>query len=318
MNAPVRTGAALAAILLAVGEHLKHLGIGFLMGSADVVPGVSGGTVALVSGIYARLIDAIRDAARSGAWLLRGRARDGTRGLREVDWALVVPLLIGIGVAVLSLASVVEHLLEDEPVKLGGLFFGLVGGSVVVARGLLRRPDRSHLLIVVVTAVVLFVALGLRTNTTAEAAEAATAPLWAFPASGAVAICAMILPGVSGSFLLVMLGMYGDVLGAVNQRDLLPLALFLAGCVVGLALFSRLLAWLLDHHHDEVVAAMIGLMLGSVRILWPWPGGTSTTELAVPSGDVVVPIALGIGGFLLVLLLGRLGAVREEPVPHPG
>lgn len=298
--------------------HLKHLGVGFLMGSADVVPGVSGGTVALVCGIYARLIDAIRDGARALGWILRGRLGEGIRGVRDVDWALLVPLLLGIATAVLSLASVIEHLLEDEPVKLGGLFMGLVAGSVVVARGLLKQPERSHLVIVAVSAVVLFVGLGLRTETTAEAAEVTTAPLWAFAASGAVAICAMILPGISGSFLLVMLGMYGDVLGAVNDRSLLPVALFIAGCVVGLALFSRLLAWLLDHHHDRVVAAMIGLMLGSVRILWPWPAGTATTELGAPSGDVIVPVALALGGFVFVLALGRLGAVREEPVPHPG
>lgn len=300
------------------GKHLKHFGVGFLMGSADVVPGVSGGTVALVCGIYARLVDAIRDGARAAGWLARGRVGDGVRGLRQVDWALLVPLLAGIGVAVLTLASVVEHLLEEEPVKLSGLFFGLVAGSVVVARGLLRRRDRSHLVIAVVAAVALFVVLGLRTDTSAEAADIVRAPLWAFPASGAVAICAMILPGVSGSFLLVMLGMYGDVLGAVNDRDLLPVGLFIAGCVVGLAAFSRLLAWLLDHHHDRVVAAMIGLMLGSVRVLWPWPAGTSNTELGAPTGDVLIPVLLAVGGFLFVLLLGRLGAVREEPVPHPG
>lgn len=303
---------------MAVRERVKHLGIGFLMGSADVVPGVSGGTVALVSGIYARLIDAIRDAVRAGGWLVRGRGRDGIRGLREVDWALLVPVLIGIGAAVLSLASAVEHLLESQPVKLGGLFFGLVAGSAVVARGLLKHPNRSHLVIVVVAAALLFIALGLRTDTTAEAAEVAQAPLWAFPASGAVAICAMILPGVSGSLLLVMLGMYSDVLGAVNDSDTWPLVTFLAGCVVGLAAFSRLLAWSLDNHHDRVVATMIGLMLGSVRVLWPWPAGTSTTELGAPQGDVIVPVALAVGGFLVVLLLGRLGAVREEPVPHPG
>jgi putative membrane protein len=297
---------------------VKHLGVGFLMGSADVVPGVSGGTVALVCGIYARLIDAIRDGARAAGWILQGRLRDGLQGIREVDWALLVPLLAGIGAAVLTLASVIEHLLDEEPVKLGALFFGLVAGTVLVAWGLLRRPGRAEVAIILVTAVVLFLLLGLRTDTTAEAAETATAPLWAFPASGAVAICAMILPGVSGSFLLVMLGMYSDVLGAVNDRDLLAIALFLAGCVVGLAVFARLLAWLLDHHHDRVVAAMIGLMLGSVRVLWPWPGGTSTTELAAPAGDVLVPVALAAAGFLAVVVLGRLGAIQEEPVPHPG
>lgn len=301
-----------------IREHVKHAGVGFLMGSADVVPGVSGGTVAFVTGIYPRLVDAIRDGARAAGWLARGRVADGLRGLRQVDWALLVPLLAGIFTAVLTLASAIEHLLEEEPVKLSGLFFGLVAGSVVVARGLLRRPDRSHLVIALVSAVALFLVLGLRTETSAEAAELVQAPLWAFPASGAVAICAMILPGVSGSFLLVMLGMYGDVLGAVTDRDLLPLGLFVAGCVIGLAAFSRLLAWLLDNHHDRVVASMIGLMLGSVRVLWPWPAGTSNTELGAPRGDVLFPVLLAAAGFLFVLLLGRLGTVEEEPVPHPG
>ncbi|MGI8984743.1 MAG: DUF368 domain-containing protein [Acidimicrobiales bacterium] len=288
------------------------------MGSADVVPGVSGGTVALVTGIYARLIDAIRDGARAVGWVAQGRVREGMDGLRRVDWALIVPLLAGIAVAVLSLASVIEHLLEQQPVKLAGLFLGLVAGSAVVARGLLRRPEWAHYVIALVAAVALFFVLGLRDETTGHAGEVVAAPLWAFPASAAIAICAMILPGVSGAFLLVALGMYDDVLAAVNDRDLLPVALFLLGAVVGLAAFSRLLAWLLDRHHDRVVAVMIGLMLGSVRVLWPWPAGTSTTELAAPAGDVVWPLVLAAVGFAAVLLLGRLGAVREEPVPHPG
>ena len=288
------------------------------MGSADVVPGVSGGTVALVTGIYARLIDAIRDGARALGWLAKGQAREGVEGLRKVDWALLIPLLAGIAAAVLSLASAIEHLLEEEPVKLAGLFLGLVAGSAVVARGLLQRPERAHYVIALASAVALFVALGLRTETTGHAGEVVQAPLWAFPASAAIAICAMILPGVSGAFLLVAMGMYDDVLAAVNDRDLLAVGLFLAGAVVGLALFSRLLAWMLDRHHDRVVAVMIGLMLGSVRVLWPWPGGTSSTELAAPSGDVVWPFALALVGFAAVLVLGRLGAIREEPVPHPG
>jgi putative membrane protein len=288
------------------------------MGSADVVPGVSGGTVALVTGIYARLIDAIRDGARALGWIAKGRGRDGVEGLRQVDWALLIPLLAGIAVAVLSLASVIEHLLEEEPVKLAGLFLGLVAGSAVVARGLLQRPERAHYVLALASAVALFVALGLRTETTGHAGEVVQAPLWAFPASAAIAICAMILPGISGAFLLVAMGMYDDVLAAVNDRDLLAVGLFLAGAVVGLAFFSRLLAWMLDRHHDRVVAVMIGLMLGSVRVLWPWPGGTSSTELAAPSGDVVWPFALALVGFAAVLVLGRLGAIEEEPVPHPG
>lgn len=297
----------------------RHVAFGFMMGSADVVPGVSGGTVALVCGIYGRLIDAVRDGAQAGvravAALFRGRPRHVVGHARSLDWALLVPLLAGIGVAVVSLAAAIEHYLEEEPVRLAGLFLGLVLGSLVVAGRLVRRVDTTAVLIAVASAVALFLVLGLRSETTSEAAEAATAPLWAYPASAAVAVCAMILPGVSGSFLLVTMGMYDDVLAAVNERDLLPLVLFLLGAVIGLGLFSRLLAWLMHHHHDRVVAAMIGLMLGSVRVLWPWPGGTSTTELAAPADDVLVPIVLGAVGFALVLVIGRLGVLRDESPP---
>lgn len=312
------TGRASRAATTGVQGALRHFVFGFLMGSADTVPGVSGGTVAFVCGIYERLVDAIRDASRVLSALARGRVHEAWAHLRRVDWALLVPLLAGILTAVFSLASLIERLLEEQPIRMAGLFLGLVLGSVVVSRGLLRRPDATDGAIVAVTAVALFLLLGLRPETSVETADAvAAAPLWAYPASAMIAICAMILPGISGSFMLVTMGMYDDVLGAVNDRDLLALALFAAGCVVGLAAFSRLLARALEHHHDRMVAAMIGLMLGSVRALWPWPGGTGTTELTAPRGDVAVPVLLAALGLATVMLLGRLGALKEEPVPPP-
>ncbi|MCB0962904.1 MAG: DUF368 domain-containing protein, partial [Acidimicrobiales bacterium] len=136
---------------------------------------------------------------------------------------------------------------------------------------------------------------------------------------------AMILPGISGSFILVMLGMYPEVLGAVNDRDLLPLVVFMVGAVVGLSVFSTLLNWLLEHYRNLMLAAMIGLMLGSLRVLWPWPGGTDTTELAMPAtGDaVLVPIALAVIGFVVVVAI-ELVSTRllahdgtAEPAPDP-
>ena len=111
----------------------------------------------------------------------------------------------------------------------------------------------------------------------------------------------MILPGISGSFILVMIGMYTEVLGAVNDRDFGALIATAAGCTIGLALFSSLLSWLLEHYHDLVIAAMIGLMLGSLRVLWPWPNGTNTTTFTAPSGDVAVPVLLMVAGFVVVL-----------------
>ncbi len=274
---------------------------GFAMGAADIVPGVSGGTVALVLGIYERLIHNVRTAAGAARHVVQGDLAGFRARLGRVEWMWLLSLLAGILTAVVALSSVIEHLLEDQPVRMAGLFFGLVLGSVVVAWRLVKRVGRREVLLMLVTATMLFVLLGLRSDTEASGAEVVTEPLWKFFAVGAIAICAMILPGISGSFILVMLGMYTEVLGAVNDRDVLVLAVFALGCVVGLGAFSTLLNWLLVHHHDPVIAVMIGLMLGSLRILWPWPRGTDTTTLALPADDIVVPILLGIVGFVVVI-----------------
>jgi putative membrane protein len=297
---------------------LRHTVVGFMMGAADVVPGVSGGTVAFVLGVYERLIDALRDGSRAVTDIVRGRLRVGFAQLRQVDWPLLLPLLAGILIAVASLASVLERALEDEPVKLAGLFVGLVAGSAIIAIGRFHeRIDLRLAAIVAGVSVLTFLALGIVTETDPQAGTTANAPLWAYPIAGAIAICAMILPGISGSFLLVVLGMYGDVLAAVNDRDLGIILLFVLGCAVGLLSFSRALAWLLHHFHDVVLAVLIGLMVGSVRVLWPWPGGTATTEIAAPSGDVFAPIVLAVVGCAVVVTLGLIGALREEPTPVP-
>jgi putative membrane protein len=144
-----------------------------------------------------------------------------------------------------------------------------------------------------------------------------------------LAICAMILPGISGSFILVMIGMYTEVLGAVNDRDIVSLGAFALGCVVGLALFSTFLNWALEHHHDLMMAAMVGLMLGSLRVLWPWPDGTDSTELHAPSDDVLVPVVLALVGFVVVVAIELIAhrlhhgieeVAEEAPegADHPG
>lgn len=310
--APARTGATRPG---GAAAHVRHLVIGFLMGSAEVVPGVSGGTVALVGGIYTRLIDAVRDGVNLGLTFARGRFGEGMGRLRQLDWALLVPLLVAMAAAVLTLARVIDHYLETQPERLSGLFLGLVLGSVPVALRFLRRVDAATVLIVVGVGAALFVLLGLREETVGEAGDAATAPLWAYPLAASVAICAWILPGVSGSLMLVMMGMYAHVFGALSDGDLPPLVLFAAGAVIGLALFSKILAWLLEHHHDRMVAVMIGLMLGSVRVLWPWPNGVESSGLSAPGDDVTIPVLLAVVGFVVVLLAGRLGDVQEEPAP---
>jgi putative membrane protein len=274
---------------------------GFFMGAADIVPGVSGGTVALLFGIYERLILNIRNVATAIGHVLQRDLTGARDRIRSVEWLWLVALLAGILIAIASLSAVLEHLLDEEPVRMAGLFFGLILGSVIVAWRLVKSTSVEVVVIGLLTAIAFFVFLGIRSDTSSDAAEIVTKPLWLFFLVGMIAICAMILPGISGSFLLVMMGMYSEVLGAVNERDVIVLLVFAAGCAVGLALFSTLLEWLLEHHHDRVIAAMIGLMLGSLRVLWPWPGGTATTTMSAPRGDVLVPVLLALAGFVVVM-----------------
>ncbi|WP_208029546.1 DUF368 domain-containing protein [Rhabdothermincola sediminis] len=267
---------------------------GFLMGSADIVPGVSGGTVALVTGIYEELIDTVSLFAATAGHLLK-LDLVGTRDrLREIRWLFILPLGAGILLALLSLARAIEHLLDTEPVRMAGLFFGLVAGSVAAALPRVKQWDGVRAVVLLLVGVAAFFLLGFRSSGVADP------PLWAFFLAGAIAICAMILPGISGSFILLMLGMYDLVLGAVNDRQLATVAVFATGCAIGLMLFSQVLHWALHHHHDTVVAGLIGLMLGSLRVLWPWPEGTAGTTMTMPQDDVVVPILLAVTGFVVV------------------
>jgi putative membrane protein len=283
------------------------------MGSADIVPGVSGGTVALVLAIYHRLIVAIRTGSSALGHLLKLDLRGAIARLREVEWLFLVPLGLGILTAVLLLAATIEHQLEQRPVQMAGLFLGLVAGATVVATGLLTRRDVREWALIAASGAAFFVLLGFTGSS--DAGTGATPPLWQFFVGGAIAICAMILPGVSGSFLLVTLGLYAHVLGAVTSRDYATLGVFLLGCVVGLALFSQLLHWALSEHYDTVMALMIGLLVGSLRILWPWPDGGNSVELGAPDEAVGVTVALAVVGFAVVLVVDRVARRLEHRTP---
>ncbi len=288
---------------------------GFSMGAADIVPGVSGGTIALVLGIYRHLVASIRDGSKAIFALLKGDGRGAIGRLEGIDWAFLLSLLAGILVAVAALSHVLETALEDHPVEMAGLFFGLVAGSAVIAWGLLNHRTARNAAILVGAAVVFFLVLGLTGGTTEDAVQQLDSPaLWIFFGSGAIAICAMILPGISGSFLLVIMGMYGALLSAVTDRDLVSLAVFGLGAVVGLAVFSQLLHWALEHHYDVVMSVLIGLMVGSIRVLWPWPGGVETTELAAPGsgGGVLVPVLLALVGLAVVVTIDRVSHRFED------
>jgi len=280
------------------------------MGTADIVPGVSGGTIALLFGIYRRLVASVRAGSSFLGSLLRLDGEAAHRWLRTVEWRFIVPLLVGILLAVFILAGLLDTLLTDYPVQMAAVFFGLIVGSIVVVWELPSKWDAPRIGLLVITALVVFLLLGLREGTSEDTVSQVADPaLIAFFASGAVAICAMILPGISGSFILVLLGMYTAVLDAVTDRELGTLAVFALGAVIGLALFSQLLHWGLSKHYDTIVAVLIGLMAGSTRVLWPWPEGLDSTRLGTPDEAVLAAVLLALAAAVIVVALG--GAARR-------
>ena len=278
------------------------------MGAADIVPGVSGGTIALVLGIYTHLIDTVREGAAVLGAAVKGDFSGAVEKFKAVDWAFFIPLLVGIGIAVLALTPVIKHLLETQPVRMAATFFGLVVGSIVVTAQRLKL-DATRAATLVGVAIVAFFVLGLRSRPVSDPA------LWYVFIAGAIAICAMILPGISGSFLLLMLGVYETTTGAVKDMDLAYIAVFGLGAVLGLAGFSTVLHWALHHYHQLMLAGLTGLMLGSLRVLWPWPNGTEGTEgneMWMPSGDVWVPILLAVVGGVAVVAMSLLAGEEHH------
>jgi len=249
----------------ASGRAYGDLGLflrGVCMGAADVVPGVSGGTMAFILGIYETLVESIRRVGRPPFWqaLLRGRIAEA---LGIVNARFLIALGAGILTAVLSLAKLLSWLLRHHPVLIWSFFFGLVLASVVVVSRRIERWTPALVAALVAGTAGAFWLVGL------VPAETPTAP-WFLFVSGALAITAMILPGISGSFILVLLGKYQYVLDAVNARDVVTLGWFVAGIAVGIVSFAQLLGWLFKRHHDLTVSLLTGFMLGSLRKVWPW------------------------------------------------
>jgi putative membrane protein len=299
---------------------------GGFMGAAEIVPGFSGGTVALVAGIYERLIVNIRQGARALSLLLRARPRDAVHALLLIDWLFIGVLAVGMFGVLFTLVGPLRALLEDRPVEMSSVFLGLVLGAAVVAARRLRVPAAWQLLVVAVAAVATFIVLGFSPGTVTE-------PNLLFVVlGGAVAVTAWILPGVSGSFLLLVIGLYPAIIAAAADRDLGILALFAIGCVIGLAGFSTALNWLLARAHDVVLAVLLGFMIGSVRVLWPWPsdaGVGGSAELGAPEGsEAFLAFALALVAFSLVYMGGltasaiqrgreRWAARRSGPASDP-
>jgi putative membrane protein len=280
---------------------LTHYSQGLLMGGADIIPGVSGGTMALIVGIYERLIASISALFSATVALLRADVAGFRRHLGAVHWQLILPLGLGIGTALLIGAKFIPHLLETYPAQCRGLFFGLIAGSLAIPWLRAGHMGTREVSVAVAAAVIAFVLVGLPPRQVADPGL-----LQVFGAA-AVAICAMILPGISGAFLLLVLGMYEPTLLAVDARNLLYVFTFMAGAAVGLGLFSKVLNWLLAHHHDLTMAALVGLMAGSLRALWPWLGDDRSLQAPAAGEPVTAVLLLGLAGFVFVTALTWLG-----------
>ena len=234
---------------------------GCAMGTADVVPGVSGGTIAFVSGIYEELIESIKRVDMTALRLL-GRLRFKELW-RHLNGSFLLPVLLGIATAIFSLARLMTYLLVHHPIGVWSFFFGLiVASALLVAREVGRWDWRSVVALLTGAAVAWWI--------TAPTPVATPETWWFVMLSGAIAICAMILPGISGAFILLLLGKYQFILQSVSELNVPVLLCFLAGAAAGIVSFSHLLSWLLKHWHDVTVATLMGFMIGSLNKVWPW------------------------------------------------
>lgn len=269
---------------------------GFLMGSADVVPGVSGGTMALITGIYERFISALRSINFNFITeYLRGNREEGKESLRSMDTTFLLPLVLGILSAILVGARVVHHVLENYPGPTYAFFFGLILASAGFVSKYVERIDAAHLLLGAIGIVIVFLITGME-----ELMSNHTLPIIFL--AGAIAVCAMVLPGISGSLILLILGQYDYVLTALNHWDMKVLIAFGAGAVTGILLFSRLLHWLLEHYKSATMVFLFGSMLGALRL----PGEMIHEHIDYSSMTSILTIVIvAVIGFIAVMILER-------------
>ena len=297
---------------------------GYLIGAANVVPGVSGGTFALITGIYQRLIDALNAVLSLSSWklLLKGSFREFWKA---IDGRFLLALACGLIVSVFSLARLITYTLSHWPVETWALFFGLILASAFyMFRDL--RPFRSRDFIFAIAGIVLGVAV-----CTLSPASTPETGFFLF-LCGAVAVCSMILPGISGSLMLVLMGKYDFILSALSSFDLPVLVLFGAGCVVGILAFSKFLHWLLSRFERPTMLVLLGFVLGSLVKVWPWSNleaialsqGMAETDASLVSGcgealeaglslHILPAVICCLAGIAMVILVERSGrnASRE-------
>ena len=234
---------------------------GMAMGAADIVPGVSGGSIALIAGIYQTLLDSINSFTLSNLSLLK--SLEVKRFYKAVNGSFLLSLLLGILTSIFALSKVITYLMNEHPIPLWSFFCGLI---LVSAFLILKDIKRWHLGVILAVAIGTVIAWWVTNLPPTSSPDAK----WFIFVAGAIAICAMILPGISGSFILLILGKYEVILKGVSEKDIFTLGLFASGCIVGILSFSRVVSFLLKKFHSATIGLLSGFMLGSVNELWPW------------------------------------------------
>lgn len=249
---------------------------GFGMGAADVVPGVSGGTIAFITGIYEELLNSIKSVDLAAFKLFF--TGEFKQFWQHINGSFLLILFSGIGIALFSLAKLIVFLLEHHPVQIWSFFFGLIIASALLMIKTIKSWNATSVIAVIAGVAAAYFITGITTVADENAS------LYYIFLCGMIAICAMILPGISGSFILLLLGSYELVLRTVKSAgeaallanvqgviEVMPIIIvFAAGCIVGLATFSRVLSWLFKHYHDLLVALLTGFLFGSLNRVWPW------------------------------------------------
>jgi putative membrane protein len=248
-------------------DHLLLVLKGMGMGAADVVPGVSGGTIAFITGIYEELINSIKSVNLHALKLFFSFRLAAF--WKAINGNFLISVLLGIGISIFSLAKGLEYLLHHYPILVWSFFFGLIVASAIYIARTIKKWDAGTAIAGITGIVVAYFI------TVISPAEANTTWLFIF-ISGSIAICAMILPGISGSFILVLLGMYKFILSAVGDLNIPVLLVFIAGAAIGIIAFSNLLSWLLRKFHHLTIAVLAGFMVGSLNKIWPWKQVTDT------------------------------------------
>lgn len=231
------------------------------MGGADVIPGVSGGTIAFITGIYEELLHSLKSIDLKAFTLLSKFQFEAF--WKKINGNFLSVVLAGIATSVISLAKILSYLLEHYPIMVWSFFFGLI----LISSPLILRTIKKWRIAVVVSFIVgAVIAYAITILSPTQTPEA----LWFIFFAGCIAICAMILPGISGAFILLLLGKYEFIIRSLIDVNIGVIAVFLIGCVVGLISFSHLLTWILDHYHDITIALLAGFMVGSLNKVWPW------------------------------------------------